>query len=138
MMNTVKPDPWKDVPVNTVNMITGQWARTKIICGRHEDEQVELVLRENDGEMFYACPKYYDANREPGEKPCFNRLSIGAFEKMLEEIAHIEIEAEENDEEINLTNYKWERNGIQFTVIKYTPQECVIMVLNKKSISRGA
>ncbi|NLT14039.1 MAG: hypothetical protein GXY05_06820, partial [Clostridiales bacterium] len=97
----------------------------------------DMVIQNGPTSMFYACPKYRPENREADERGCNNRLSMEDFTKMLEHIHGIIVEAEMNDERIQLTNYTWKNTkGTVFKVIATNGKKMTISVLNKRAMSQ--
>lgn len=95
-----------------------------------------MVLQEGPASLFYACPKYHSKNRSEGERACNNRLSIGDFFKALEALYGKIIEAELQDERLQLTNYEWkDRKGTRYKVLKQEGDKLTISVYNKKAIN---
>ena len=97
---------------------------------------VELQLKEGPLSLFYACPKYYKDNRKIDEKKCDNRLSLEEYNKAIEHVVNLLSEAENEGSLLNLTNYKWKKNGIEYKVIKHTDTEIKITILNKRYIGK--
>lgn len=119
-------------------MIKGLWSIIKVYCcdfDRHKDA-VELEIIENGfNGYFYACPKYHTFNREQKERQCTNRISPVEYENMIDTISNLIEEAENNNEVIDLTGYKWKRKGIQFEIKKYSETEIIVYMLNPKQLA---
>lgn len=117
-------------------MITGSWGDITLFCGNTHEQPVEMVLQEGPASLFYACPKYHSENRSEGERACNNRLSIDDFFKALEALYGKIIEAELQDERLQLTNYEWkDRKGTRYKVLKQGGDKLTISVYNKKAIN---
>ncbi len=115
-------------------MIRGQWRSVEVVCGNHDNDNNILVIQQGPHSLFYACPKYHPDNRKTGEAPCFNRLNLVEYERMLDHLADILIEAEKNGQVINLKNYSWTKRGVTYTVLHHSNEKMVIRVLNKKAL----
>lgn len=117
-----------------MSMITGSWARTKLLCGNHEID-VEMAIQEGGKTLFYSCPKYYPEKREENESRCLNRISLRDFEKMLEHINDEIVNAEINNEIINLKHHKWKSGGIKYEIIEHTDEQIIVKMLNEKALT---
>lgn len=116
-------------------IITGSWEDVTLICGGNHPEPVELVLQQGPSSLFYACPKYHPENRDDGERACNNRLSIEDYTKMLEHLHGVIIDAELNDQRIQLTNFTWkDRKGTLYKVVSQNMDKLVISVYNKRAV----
>ena len=119
-------------------MITGIWSKVRLVCCNNHAEPQEMYVRSNQDnkrqieDVFYACPKYNPMNREKGEEPCLNRISVSEFEKMLNMLSNIIIDAEDAGREIHLQNYKFETKTAYYAVLNETGDNIVISVLNKR------
>lgn len=117
-------------------MITGSWDDVTLVCGHRHKEPIPMVIQNGPSSPFYACPKYREENREPGERACNNRLSFQDYTTMLNHLHKLLIEAELADEQINLLHYKWkDRKGTEFQVLEQNGRHLVIQVYNKKAIN---
>ena len=117
-----------------MSVLKGSWKYVQVVCGNHGDQNdIIMTIQQGPHSLFYACPKYFPDNREPEEPPCVNRINLIDYEKMLSYIADVMVNAERNGEICNLTNYKWEKNGIQFMVLSHTDEKLIIKMFNKKS-----
>ena len=117
-------------------MIKGQWRSIEVVCGNHSDDNNIMDLQQGPHSLFYACPKYSPDHREKGEQPCFNRINLIEFEKMLDHLADLLVDAEEKGQVPNLKNYSWDKRGITYTVLSHTNQKIVIRILNRKALMR--
>lgn len=113
--------------------IAGSWENVHLYCAAH-DKLVEMELKQGPHSLFYACPKYYPNNREPGEHACYNRLNLIDCEKMLSRIAELIIEADANGQKLDVTNYTWTEKGITYKVLSYSPSRLDVSVFNKPSL----
>ncbi|MBQ3570716.1 MAG: hypothetical protein IJA20_08615 [Methanocorpusculum sp.] len=116
-------------------IITGSWEDVTLICGGTHAEPVEMVLQQGPASLFYACPKYHAENRLEGERACSNRLSIEDYTKMLEHLHGVIIDAELNDQRIQLANFTWrDRKGTVYKVVSQNMDKLVISVYNKRAV----
>lgn len=115
----------------------------RLFCACH-NEPVEMSIHEGSvyaafngtsGSVFYSCPKYYEDNRDTDEKPCFNRLSLTEYEKLIEDLSAV---LEENaGDQINLTGYRYKNNkGTDFHVLKHDVHHIDVSVLNNRALMR--
>lgn len=117
-------------------MITGSWDDITLVCGNTHDEPVNMGRQEGASSLFYACPKYHRENRSEGERACNNRLSIDDFLKALASLHEKIIEAELQDERLQLTNYEWkDRKGTRYKVLEHEGNKLTISVYNKKAVN---
>lgn len=117
------------------SMITGSWDDIQLVCCYRHDKPVPMAIQEGPNSPFYACPKYHPENREEGERACSNHLSLQDYSKMLEHLHTKIIDAEMNDERLNLTNYAWkDKKGTEFRVLSQEGSRLVISVYNKRAV----
>lgn len=117
-------------------VITGSWDDVVLVCTHNHKEPVEMVIQQGPSSPFYACPKYHEENRAPGERMCNNRLSLVDFTKMLEYLHGRIIESELQDRRITLTNMAWkDRKGTEYKVLKHEGNKLVISVYNKRAMN---
>ena len=117
-------------------IITGSWDDITLLCGNNHEEPVELVIQPGPSSLFYACPKYHAEYRSADERACNNRLSIEDFTKMLDHLHGVIIDAELNDQRIQLTNFNWkDRKGTVYKVINHNMDKLVISVYNKRAVN---
>ena len=117
-------------------MIPKIWNKISIVCGCHKHP---VPMEPHDGkdgkDMFYSCPKYYEENRDYGEKACGNRLSIRDYEKIVKHISDILEETYKNRGTICLTGLKWKDNSIEYEVIEHSGSKIIVAVKNNRIIS---
>ena len=114
-------------------MIKGLWSKVRVLCGNHGDEEVEMTVHDGPFSQFYSCPKYYPQNRAKGEHACGNRINLTDYERMLNRISKMLMDF---DRTIDLTNYSFEINGIEFEVVKHGNKEIWVKALNRKALNR--
>ena len=117
-------------------MITNLWKTIKIYCGNNHDELVELQPVQGPLSLFYACPKYYEQNREKNEKMCDNRLNLNDYNALVEHLTKIISEAEEENMILDLTGYKWKNKGVSYEIFKYSDISIKVKVYSTKSIGK--
>lgn len=116
--------------------IKGSWNDIQLVCCYRHKEPVPMIIQEGPLSPFYACPKYHEENRIEGERACKNHLSLKDYMKMMEHLHNKLVNAEMNDEKINLVNYTWkDRNGTEFKVLSQNDSHSVISVYNKRAIN---
>lgn len=102
------------------------WNRIVPLCACHSTEVV-MVEKQTPDSVFYACPKYYEENRSPNERPCLNHLSVqdyqGMIEKITSELAFQTVKFQNAD----LTGMRWTKNGILYEVVYH----------RKKTVTKG-
>lgn len=113
-------------------MITGLWKHTKLICDCHAQCCPEMEVFDNGRKSYYICPRYYPENRKPLEQPCLNRISVDDFETVLESLSNAIIGAEENDEELYLSNYIFTTRNAKYKISSKGDSDYVISVSAKK------
>ena len=119
-------------------MITGLWKNVRLICGNPAHESHEIMeLRQTPTDVFYACPKYYPQNREPDEKPCMNRISVGEVEKMLDLLAEKIQEEEADNGSFFAKNYRFETRIGKYKVLQCSDVLLSVKVLNKRARLAG-
>lgn len=115
--------------------VIGLWSNVHLVCANHPN--VEMDILQGPTSMFYACKKYYPENREDDEKPCYNRVNLFDFERMLKHLSELLLSAEKNNEILNLTGQQWSCNGIDFNVLVHETDNLVVGVVNNKAIAKS-
>ena len=115
-------------------MIQNLWNDIKIVCGNCKTHTpLEPKIAES---LFYSCPKYYDFNRTPDERPCGNRISGIDYERMVDHISKKIQEASLNFEKIWFQGYTFKIKNIEFKVLSHKDDEIIVTVLNKTALGR--
>ncbi len=115
-------------------MIQNLWQNIKIVCGNCASHTpLEPKIAES---LFYSCPKYYDFNRNPDERPCGNRISGIDYERMVDHISKRLEEASLNFEKLWMQGYTFKIKNIEFKVLQHTDTEIIVSVVNKKALGR--
>ena len=118
-------------------IITGTWSDIKLVCTYRHEEPIAMNIKEGPASPFYACPKYYDFNREPDERACNNRLNLVDYEKMITHIDKIRYDAEMSGEMAILTGYTWKTTkGIEYKILQHKHNNLVVGVTNKVAINK--
>lgn len=114
----------------TKGTITGSWINTLVYCmNEKHPEPILMPLDDSRQTLIYQCPK------------CGNKLSMAEFEKMLDHLQDLQMEAAMTDTSLNLTNYTWkERSGIgkgnSYKVLHHNDPELKIGVVNPMAVSK--
>ena len=118
--------------------IKNSYSWLELICGNHdEDTSIPMEIKIGPSSPFYACPKYYEENRTPGERKCVNRISEVDYERILAHLSDLIMEADERGEVLDLTNHEWTRNGICCKVVRHNGMDKItVRVLNKKALHK--
>lgn len=115
--------------------IIGCWKTTKLFCIHNHDTPIEMIIKVGPSSPFYACPKYDLEDLEDGERRCNNRLSTAEYMSALDHFYDMVVQAELNDEKLDLTNMTWKnRNGTTFKVLKHTSECLELGVINQRAI----
>lgn len=114
-------------------LITGAWNNTTLVCANHPnlDEAPVMDISATSRTLSYVCPKCNVMNCGEDEDVCKNRLPVYEYEKMLDHIASVIADAEDNDEITNLRGYHWRKKSYAFKVLKHEDGNMVISVLDK-------
>lgn len=111
-------------------MITSLWNKTEIYCAHH-DELCLMDLNNSRGVIHYACHESFPENKKDSSCLCKNTLSLKDFEKMLDRISEIMLQAELNNEVLNLENVKFSIGQYEYKIFKHDEQ-IKIAVKNKR------
>ena len=115
-------------------MITGLWKHTRLICNNHAQCCPEMIVEDNGRQTYYMCPRYYEENRAPLERPCMNRVSIDDYERVLELLSGAIIEAEDNGEKLYLDHYALNLHGAKYSITSSGDSDFVISVTTSKAV----
>ncbi len=116
-------------------MIKNLWKDIELVCGNHSEPNIKLEPKIAES-LFYSCPKYYDFNRNPGERICANRISGIDYERMVSHISSKLEEAALNYEHVWLQGYTFTIKQIDFKVIEHTDNKIIVSVINRKALGR--
>lgn len=114
-------------------LITGSWRDTTLVCGNHpnSNELPEMTLQATAHTLSYVCPKCNPLNLDDNEAACKNKLPATEYEKMLNHVASIIADAEENDEIVNLRGYHWKRKTLSFKILRHDKDKMTISVVDR-------
>lgn len=110
------------------------WADIVLLCGNHE-EPIETTIQVGPHSPFYACPKYFEENRNEGEHKCANRLNLVEFEKMIDHINEILCEEAMCNNNVCLKNHSWKAKGVTYKIISHRPEKIVISFVNTPALT---
>lgn len=118
-------------------LITGIWNDIKVVCGNHEPDDngnyPELVIKSGPHSVFYCCPHGTVGNGS-SSLPCYNRINLIDYEKMLSHLATLILDAEANDESICLANYSWKDKTRYYEVLSHKGDNIVIKMIDTAAI----
>lgn len=121
-----------------MSMITGFWNDIKLVCGNHKCEDINdyptMKIKSGPYSLYYSCPKEEIANREDGEIPCFNRINLIDYNKMLDHIMDILVNADAEDKKISLKGHKWKEKTREYEVLYHSDESIVIKMLDHSAI----
>lgn len=111
--------------------ITSFWASVTIYCKHHPDTPMEL--KQGAYSVYYGCRHEYDE-----KEPCHNRLNLIDAEKALQKIMDTITEANSFGDMIDLRNYSFSQNGVDYKVRYHDPlnDKISIIVDNQKIMRR--
>ena len=116
-------------------MIKNIWNEIEVFCGNGHNELIKMEIQQGPHSLFYACPKYHPENRGENERACNNRINLVDYEKMIDHISDILIDAELDGRVEYLTGHSWSANGIDFKVVDHSDKIRILM-LSKKSLAK--
>lgn len=110
------------------------WENIHFICNhRHKEPQAMQILQSAKA-VFYACPKYFPDNREADEPSCVNAIFLNDAEKAVSAIHDRLGRAAQNDEEVNLKNYRFTIDNVDYKVTRDDNGDMDVEVLNRKVV----
>lgn len=116
-------------------MIKNLWKQIEVVCGHHgDDHSNKMYLKQGPSSLFYACPKYYPENRQPGEAGCANRVNLVDFEKIVDKITEEIENAEMQGQQICLNNVTFKVRYTEVMVLKHTKEKIVLKLVNKQAV----
>ena len=116
--------------------ISGYWKIIKFVCGNHGEDYQEMKLASSGSRSFvYKCEKSNAINLTIDEERCPNAIPLFEYEKAVEYISDILIKADENDQQIKLTNYTWTKKTMKFKILKHTEEEIIVSFIDEKLCS---
>ena len=112
-------------------LVSNIGAKIHLCCGNSHTEREEMTIESGPHGVFFSCPKYRQENRSAGEPPCFNRLSVAEYEKMLTRLSQEYIQADETGTKVlSLQGLTWTDRHITYTVVEDTSHSLWVQVLN--------
>jgi len=116
-------------------MIRNIWNTIEVYCDNRHEIPIPMQIQEGVS-LFYACPKYHNANRDDHEYACSNRINLIEYESMVLYISDIIMENEMNNCSANLNNYEWSnKKGITFKIFEHTKDKIKVIVRNTPAIN---
>ena len=116
-------------------VIKNLWNNVSLICGCHEKETF-LTPNMKGNSLFYSCPKYYDMNREQGERACTNHITVDDYERIILCLGDIIANNEKNNIVGNLTGHTWSDGKIQYKVVRHDENKIYVSVVNEIALRR--
>lgn len=111
--------------------ITGFWKSVTFYCKFHHDQPMEL--KQGGYSAYYGCVKEFEET-----EPCHNRLNLIDAEKALQYIMDVITKATANGDLINMTNYKFVKNGVEYKVVYHDPlNDKISVMIDNKKILKG-
>lgn len=121
-----------------MSMITGFWNEIKLICGNHPSETIddfpEMVIKSGPYSLFYACPKENSDARAEGEIPCYNRINLIDYDKMINHIMDILVNADSEDKKICLKGHKWKDKTREYEIMHHSNDSIIIKMIDYSAI----
>ncbi len=114
--------------------IVNSWENIHFVCCHRHSKPQPMSILESAKAVFYACPKYFPDNRTEGEPACNNAIFLNDAEKAVSAINDRLGRAAANDEEINLTNYRFSIDNVDYKVLKDVDGQMDVEVLNRKVV----
>lgn len=114
--------------------ILNSWENIHFICTHRHKKPQPMKIMESARAVFYACPKYFPDNREEGEPSCCNAIYLNDAEKAVAAINDRLGKAAVNDEEVNLANYRFSIDNVDYHIIKDEDGQIEVEVLNRKVV----
>ena len=116
--------------------IVNSWQNVHLFCCKNHKEPQEMELLNTPKAIFYACPKYFEKNREDGEPACINPVYLNDVEKAVKKINDMVGAAAMADNELNLENVKFTIDNVDYTVLKDDNGVLDIAVENRKVVRK--
>lgn len=119
-------------------LITNFWGDITLVCGNHKVDSIEdypeMVIKSGPYSMYYACPKEEYHKCVDGEVPCYNRINLIDYEKMLNHIMDLMVDAEDKNEKPHLANHKWKEKSREYEVLSHVGDKLVIKMVDSIAI----
>lgn len=104
-------------------MIKNLWNVVKITCANHQNTP-EMRLTNVGKRLVYVC----DCEQ------CNNKITTDDYENAIKKISTEIEKAEQEDEIVNLKNFKWVHKNVEHKIICYKENKIVLATHNKKNI----
>lgn len=113
------------------SLITGFWKSATFYCKHHPD--TPMVLKQGGYSPYYGCVHEFD-----DQNPCHNRLNLIDAEKALQKLMDVITKATFGSDLINMKNYKFVKNGIEYKVVYHDPMnDTISIMIDNRKIMRG-
>ena len=119
-------------------MIKNLWKSVQFFCLNHENP-IPLTIMEGDS-SFYACPHYMKNDEKhpdgykDGELMCVNRISFTRATSIIEKFEKIMSDDGMSALTSDYTGLTFSLNGVHVRVLKYTPSDIRIGILNRRAV----
>lgn len=120
-------------------MIKNFWEQIHFYCIHGHEEPVPMKVMSGQT-PFYACPRYmlkdeeHPDGHEPGEQGCANRVSFTLAMSIVDRFSKVVEEDTAQGNIADYTNMKFTFNGVEVKILKYSPTDVRIGVLNRKAL----
>ena len=120
-------------------MIKHLWEQITFYCIHGHEEPVPMKVMSGTTQ-FYACPRYmlkdeeHPDGHESGEPGCANRISFALALKIVDRFGKIVEDDTEAGDIVDYTNMRFSLSGVDVQVLKYTPTDVRLGVLNRKAL----
>lgn len=117
-------------------MIKNLWKVTNFYCNCRHTTPQKMQFVDGPSSLFYACPKYYPENREPGEPSCMMRMNLIDAEGVLEEFSKIIEEDEANNVIRDYRGFEFDYKTVHAKVISYSYDSGAEIIIDNKKAMR--
>lgn len=122
-----------------MSMITGFWDDIKLVCGNHTvnsiEEYPEMIIVNGAHSPYYSCPHHnVESAIKQGVTPCFNRINLIDYNKMLDHLMKELVNAELRDEKPNLTHHKWKEKSRNYEVLLHKNDKLIVSMIDVVAI----
>ncbi len=114
--------------------VLNSWENIHFLCTHRHKTAQPMTIMSSPRAVFYACPKYFPDNREEGEPSCVNAIFLTDAEKAVGAINDRLGKAAVSDEEVNLANYRFTIDNVDYHVLRDEDGQIDIEVLNRKVV----
>ena len=118
-------------------MVQNIWNKTQIVCACHGEEYPKMEPRVGSKSVFYACPKYYPENRDPGDRiACMNNIDDVIMEKILEKISEEISEQMQDGQTPFIKNVKFKIRDVECKVVAQDDNGITVAVKNRRALAK--